>query len=276
MEDDNVIFEEQNSIQQPAIDNLQHNFTDSSQMTSSFEPMTQVQPPVSNISTDTPMSSTFSSGASSSQDSLPDGVTQKMPVDFIANIDKKIKFWKKFSIIIGLITFFGYILILIGANVLAHGTQFGWAIFIIFSMAWHGLIFIFFILSLVSLIRVAVLSSRRKKHFFKDYVMAAIGLLLVFSPYAISGVLSFFRISWDEDSNFSVTLKSKDPYYLSGGHSRVKLDCTKIQKTKTSNDLKDIDTDESYSYIDSEEKRKLFAAEHYMQQIGEEIILVEI
>ena len=272
MEDDNANFEEQNLMQQSTINNLQHNFTDSSQVASSLEPTAQVQPPVSNTSTDTPIPSTISSSASSPQDSLPNGVTQKMPVDYIANIDKKIKFWKRLSLITGLITFFGYIIVLFSVNVLAHGTQFGWVVFIMFGMTWQGLFFVLFVLSLISLIRVVVLSNKRKKHAFKDYVMVAIGLLLIFSPYVISGVLSFFRISWNEDNSVSVTLKSKDPYYLSGDSSWGELDCTKMQKTGTSNDLKGIDIDDEYSYVESEERRKLFAAEDYMQQIGEEIL----
>ena len=271
MENGNTNLEDQNSLQQPKINNPQTDFTDSSQATPSLESTTQVQSPVSDISTNTPMSSSFSSGTSP-QDSLPNGVTQKMPADFTTNIDKKIRFWKRFSLIIGLITFFGYILVVIGANVLAHGTQFGWIIFMMFSMAWYGLIFVLFVLSLISLIRVVILSSRRKKHVFKDYVMVVVGLLLIFSPYAISGVLSFFRISWNEDSGVSVTLKSKDPYYLSGDSSWGELNCTRMKKTGTSNDLKGIDIDDKYSYVDDEERRKLFAAESYVQQIGEEII----
>lgn len=271
MEDDNANFEEQNSIQQSTINNLQHNFTNSSQAASSLESTTQVQSPVSDISTDTPISSTLSSDTSP-QDSSPNGTTREMPADFTTNIDKKIRFWKRFSLIIGLITFFGYIFVLIGANVLAHGAQFGWVIFMMFGMAWYGLIFVLFVLSLISLIRVVILSSRRKKHVFKDYVMVVVGLLLIFSPYAISGVLSFFRISWNEDSGVSVTMKSKDPYYLSGDSSWGELDCTKMKQTGTSNDLKGIDIDDKYSYVDDKERRKLFAAEHYVQQIGEEII----
>ena len=270
MEDDNANFEEQNSIQQSTINTLRYNFTDSSQAASSLGPTTQVQSPVSDISTNTSMSSSFSGGASP-QDSLPNGVTQKMPVDFIENIDKKIKFWKKFSLIIGLITFFGYIIVLIGTNVLAHETQFGWVVFMMFGMAWQGLIFALFVLSLISLIRVVVLSNKRKKHIFKDYAMVAIGLLLIFSPYAISGVLSFFRISWNEDNSVSVTLKSKDPYYLSGDSSWAAWNkCAK--GGKTSNDLKNVNVDDYYSYVDGAEKRKLFAAQHYVEQIGEEIV----
>ena len=194
MQDDNANFEEQDSMQQSTINNLQRDSTDSSQVASSLEPMEQIQPPVSNTSTDTPMPSTFSSGTSSSQDSLPNDVTQKMPVDFIANIDKKIKFWKKFSLIIGLIAFFGCFIVLIGANVLAHGAQYGGgAIVMILIMAWQGLVLALLVLWLISLIRVVVLSNKRKKHVFKDYAVVAIGLLLFFLPYVISDVLSFFQ-----------------------------------------------------------------------------------
>lgn len=236
MEDGNVNFEEQNPIQQSTINNQQHNFTDSS------------------------------------QDSLPNDTTQKMSVDSTAITDKKIKFWKRFSLIIGLITFFGYIIVLIGANVLAHGTQFGWVIFMMSGIVWQGLVSVLFVLSLISLIRVVVLSNKRKKHVFKDYAMVTIGLLLIFSPYAISGVLSFLRISWNEDNSVSITLKSKDPYYLSGDSSWGELNCAEMQKTGASNELKGIDIDDEYSYVDDKERRKLFAAEQYVRQIGEEII----
>ena len=248
MEDDNANFGEQNSLQQPAFNEPQIHSVDSSRA------MPSSMPPVSFQGT--PLNST----------------TQEESADSAANIDKKIKFWKKFSIILGLVTFFGYILILIGANVLAHGTQFGWVIFMMFGMVWHGLIFALFTLSLISFIRVIVLSSRRKKHIFKDYVMVVIGLLLIFSPYVISGVLSLFRISWNENSSVSVTLRSKDPYNLSGDSTWGALDCTEWRATKESNNLKDVDIDEYYSYVDGAEERKLFAAKGYVRQIGEEIL----
>ena len=196
-------------------------------------------------------------------------IIQSEPTNSVSDIDKKIKFWKKFSLILGLITFFGYILVIIGANVLAHGTQFGWIVFMMFGMGWQLLVSILFILSLISLIRIIVLSKKRKKHIFKDYAVAIIGLILIFSPYAISSIMSFFRISWNEDNSVSVTVKSKDPYYLSGDVSSSSV-C--IKGYRTSNELKDVDIDDYYSYVDDAERRKLFAAENYVEQIGEEIL----
>ena len=136
-----------------------------------------------------------------------------------ANVDKKIRYWRKFSLILGLIAFFGYIFAVIGANVLARKMQFGWIIFMVFSMAWRDLVLVLFLLSLISLIRIIVLSKRRKKHVFRNYAMVVIGLVLVFSPHALSDALALLRISWNENNSVSVTLKSKDPYYLSGDSS---------------------------------------------------------
>ena len=237
MKDDNVYFDEQNFKQQPIPNEPQAEPIDLSE-TASSTPLTP-QP-------------------------------QNEPFNSNANIDKKIRFWKRFSLALGLITFFGYILFLISANILAHGTQFGWVIFMMFGMAWHYLVFVLIILSLISFIRVIALSKRRKKHVFKDYAMAVIGLLLIFSPYAISGILSFFRISWNEDSSVSITLKSKDPYYLSGNSHWGALDCSKRQGA--SNQLKNIDVDSYYDYVDDPERRKIFAAKHYVETIGEEIL----
>jgi hypothetical protein len=45
-----------------------------------------------------------------------------------------------------------------------------------------------------------------------------------------------------------------------------------MQSTKTSNDLKNVDVNEEFSYVDSEERRKLFAARRYVVGIGEEIM----
>lgn len=184
-------------------------------------------------------------------------------------ISNKIKFWKKFSLIIGLAVFFGYIILLVGANVLAHGTQFGWVIFMMAGLIWQGLISILLVLSIISFVQIIVLSTKRKKHILKDYIIAIIGLLLIFSPYAISGILSLFRISWNEDNSISVTVKSDDPYYLSGDSSNGSV-C--IQGYRTSNDLKDVDINEYYDYVDDDEMRKIFAAKNYVETIGEEVL----
>lgn len=196
------------------------------------------------------------------------GLAQKKPLSSGADVDKKIRFWKKFSLTVGLITFFGYILVLIVANTMAHGTQFGWIIFMIFGSAWQSLVSVLFILSLVCILRVIVLSRRRKEHILKDYVVVGIGLLLIFSPYAISGVLSFFRITWNEDDSVSITLKSKDPFYISDSTSSSWV-C--VKGYETSNDLKSADINEKYNYIDGEKKRILFATKQYMEQISNEI-----
>lgn len=187
----------------------------------------------------------------------------------VENISKKIKFWKNLSITLGLITFFSYIVVLITANVLAHKSQYGWAVFMMSGLFWRSLIFIFLILSIISLIRVIILNSQRHQHSSKDYITAIIGLALIFSPYAISGILSFFRISCNNDNGVSVTVKSKDPYYINGDSSASWV-CAAGHKT--SNDLKNVDINDYYSYVEDVSERKLFAAESYVEQIGEEIL----
>lgn len=114
-----------------------------------------------------------------------------------------------------------------------------------------------------------MLSSERKKHLFKDYAVIAIGVFLSFSPYLLSTALSSFRISWNEDNSISVTEKSKDPYHLSGSAGNGGK-CAKGKST--SNDLKNIDIDDYYSYVKGSKERKVFAARSYVEEISEEIL----
>lgn len=153
------------------------------------------------------------------------------PVDVI---DKKIKFWKKLSIILGCISLFGYIISMIVANVAAHGSQFGWVYIFLYTVWIQRMFLILLLILVVSVIRVAILSSRRKQHRFKDYATIAVGLALIFSPYAVSAVLSLFRISWKEDGGISVSVKSKDPYYITGDSSSS-VAC--MEGNTTSNEL---------------------------------------
>lgn len=185
------------------------------------------------------------------------------------NIDKKIRFWKRFSLILGLISFFGYILTLVIANVLAHGTQYGWVIFMIVGLYIQRAMLILCILSIISIIRVIILSTQRKKHLFKDYAIAIAGLILIFSPFAVTKILSFFRISWNEDNSVSVSVKSKDPYYINGSVSSSSV-C--VAGYRTSNDLKNVDINDYYSYVDGAKERKLFATEKYLSTISGEIL----
>lgn len=187
----------------------------------------------------------------------------------IEKVAKKIKFWKKFSIILGCISAIGYIILLVIMNLMAHGSQYGWVFVMLFSLVARGAFFVLFILSIISLVRVMVLSAKRKQHILKDYAMVVVGLVLIFSPLAISKVLSFFRISWNEDESVSVTVKSKDPYYVTGSSSSSSV-C--INGYRTSNDLKNVDIDDYYGYVDDAKERKLFAAESYVEQIGEEVL----
>ena len=199
------------------------------------------------------------------------------------DIDKKIKFWKKLALILGSISFLGYILVIVGANILAHETKTGSVIFILFSVMWLQFAFVLFILSLVSLVRIIVLSRRRKKHVFKDYVIVVTSLILIaFSPFVIGGFLSFFSVSQNEDDNVTVTLESndnvsvvsklKDPYYLSGslGWSGSSYSCSKEQITSTYNNSKAL-IDE-YSHTIDEETQKMYIAKTYVETVGEEIL----
>lgn len=181
--------------------------------------------------------------------------------------ERKIKFWKRFSIVVGIGALVGYILTLVGANISAHQTQHGWVIFFIVGIFWQRIKLVLLILSIVAFVRIIILNIQRKKHPWKDYAVALIGLALIFSQYAVSGILSLFRISWNEDDSISVTVKSKDPYYILGDRSYGGV-C--IAGNKTSNDLKDVDIDEHYDYVDAERREK-FAAETYLETIGEEI-----
>lgn len=185
--------------------------------------------------------------------------------------DKKIKFWRIFALVCGLISFCGYIVALIAANILAHEAQSaGWVIIWIFGLfVQRGMLFLL-ILAIIALVRIIVLSAQAKSHAFKNYAVAVMGIALVFSPFAISEVLSFFRISWNNDGGVSVSVKSKDPYYVTHSSSSS-VSCMKGSH-KTSNDLKNIDIDEYYSYVDDPKRRKEFAAESYIETIGEETL----
>lgn len=200
---------------------------------------------------------------------FPTEMPQPHATNSTASINnRKIRFWKKLSITLGVFSLVGYFVILIIANVLAHGDQFGWVIFMIASLVVQRLMLVSLILSIISFIRVIILSSQRKRHLFKDYLMVVIGLILIFSPIAASGVLSFFRISWGDDNSISVTLKSKDPYHITGSSSAGSV-CTKGHQA--SNELKNVNIDDYYSYVGDAKERKLFAAAHYVESISEEI-----
>lgn len=116
-------------------------------------------------------------------------------------IDEKIKFWKNFSIILGLIIFFGFIITNITINEidtvndLNNKPEAIVLISLIFTFAWKKIVFVSSILSLFCLIRIVILSSRRKKHILKDYIVTILGMILTFLPYAIFWVSSLFTKS---------------------------------------------------------------------------------
>lgn len=179
------------------------------------------------------------------------------------DFDKKIKFWKRFSVILGLISFFGYIITLVATNIMAHGMQYGWVIFMVVGRVVQRAMFVLCVLSIIAIARVIILSSHRKQHLAKDYIMVVLGFALIFSPFAISEVLSYFRISWNDDDNVSITIKSKDPFYLSGDVSNSSS-CDRRSGRLMPDEYKAI-----YGAENSDEMMNMKA---YVSLIGEEIL----
>lgn len=181
------------------------------------------------------------------------------------DLDKKIKFWKRFSVILGLVSFFGYIIILVVANIMAHGMQYGWVVFMVVGRVAQRAMFALCALSIIAIFRVIILSSRRKQHLAKDYIMVVLGFALIFSPFAISEVLSYFRISWNDDDSVSITIKSKDPFYLSGDVSSS-ASCDRRSGRLMPDEYKAI-----YGAENSDED-KVMNMKTYVSLIGEEIL----
>ena len=218
MEDKN--FQQQTTkSQQSTPGHLQENSVDASSVpkdsidsSSAFVASSEMQPPTAeskntaNISAQTQYFSVDNSALAAYQEATKP----------TSEVDKKIKFWKRLSIILGCVSLLGYIVITVVINEMAHNSQHGAMAFLLYGMLVYRMFLALFILSVVAFIRVIILSFRRKQHRFKDYAAVVVGLALIFSPFAMSAVLSLFRISWKEDGGISVALKSKDPFYITG------------------------------------------------------------
>lgn len=207
--------------------------------------------------------------ASPQEDSPQTNHHYNQPASSTRELEKKINFWKKLSIIAGILSFAGYFITLIVTNLSAHKSEASLLIFWMVGLLFQKIIFILCALSIIAIIRVIVLSNQRKKHAFKDYAITIIGFALTLSPYAASSMLSLFRITWNDDNSISVTMKSDDPYYITGSSSSWPA-CKK--QRKTSNELKNVNINEYYHYIDEARRRQEFATEYYMESIAEEIM----
>ena len=161
--------------------------------------------------------------------------TEDAAKDLTIKIKKKIQRWKIFSLVIGLVAFFGFFICYVIFN---YHTDDSWASSAKFAFSWLLTAGALLLVLLISLLRILALSIKCKKHLFINYVMPVLGAALVVSPPFLMIKLSqVFNIYLPNKNNksFSIRLKTKDPYHhsVSTGNSPV---CD--SKVRTSNELK--------------------------------------
>lgn len=178
--------------------------------------------------------------------------TENAAKDLAIRIKKKIQRWKIFSLVIGLVAFFGFFICYVIFN---YHTDDSWAASAKFAFSWLLIAGALLLVLLISLLRTLALSIRRKKHFLIDYVVIILGAALVVSPpFLIIKLSQVFNIYLPNDNNksFSIRLKIKDPYHFSTSRGSSMI-CD--NKVRTSNELKqmyDLDNpDKKESYFDS-------------------------
>ena len=185
-------------------------------------------------------------------------VTENAAKDLTIKIKKKIQRWKIFSLVIGLIAFFGFFICYVIFN---YHTDDSWAASAKFAFSWLLTAGALLLVLLISLLRTLALSIRRKKHFLVDYAVIILGAALVVSPpFLIIKLSQVFNIYLPNDNNksFSIKLKTKDPYHFSTSRGSSMI-CD--NKVRTSNELK-----QTYDLDDPDDK------DSYFDSIGDELI----
>lgn len=112
-----------------------------------------------------------------------------------AETDGKIKFWGDIARILGLIALLGYAIdislqgLVVGVGSFGAKTVVS-ALYTGHNMFWPIIAWILLIFAVAAPIRVAILSSQRKKHVFKEYLAACSGVILILLPKILMWILS--------------------------------------------------------------------------------------
>lgn len=110
----------------------------------------------------------------------------------LSSIDRKIAFWRKLSIISGLISPLSLLITFIISNLLAH--QDSLLVLLILGNLIQSVLIFSYMATIIAFVKITILSAQRKKSLPRDYIIAAIGIVLAFSPYIIGKILSLFGI----------------------------------------------------------------------------------